>query len=647
MDGGVLPVKLQPSNLRPIAYRILSKKHGLNIQTDGLKQLTEIISYKFGSEWKEWKSQTYLEEIAKAWKNQDKGLFIDGEGLKEIVKQLDGDKQKLKRDTKPSIVRDVSDAGGSEPLEIDDYEANKENEDEINWRDYFRFLNPDQLPNYKFDKQRKQFFLKPSAKPGSRLAHFIDSNIDTFAHRYHIIKDRLSRNELFKKQNYQSISTIMEKQLNNEITLIKNVIGRDRGKFILFGLLLQNSQGNFVLEDSSDSIELNLEQAEKADNAFLNLGMFVTVEGMYSQFNQGSANGIFYVSSIAHPPGEKRDVGIDAYGEIDFLNINQENLQTLSHVSKINKQFRKRLAKLETKLTFNKIVVVGSNLYLDKLNIMKGLKKFLTKLETDLVNEEPESPICLILIGSFVSTPISPVHSSISNISNSEAYKNNFNSFVNMLSAFPTIVAKVKIALIPGPNDPWQSAFSLGGSNLNYYPQSPVPEVFLNRLERLLPKGNLIRAWNPLRINYLSQEIVIFNDDIVNKFKRNEILLDSDIKQINDMSLKSNDPINIVSSNNVDNIPPRLKQERKLVRTLLDQGNLQPFSKDLKLINPVYDNCLRIDPLPHIIILNDSNYESFEISYCGCKVINLKGMNDRFNYVEYFPATKQFKFQHL
>ena len=632
MDRTSLPIKLQPSNLRPIAYRILSKKHGLNIQTDGLKLLTDIISYKFGVDWRGTQSQLYLEDIAKAWKSLDRGLFIDNEGLKEIVKQLSNEETKQRE-----IVVDA--------------DEDKENVDtnELNWQDYFKIINPDQQPNYKFDKQRKQFSLVNESKS---LKSFLQGNIEYFNNRYYLIMDRLSRNENFQRKNYTSISNIMKKEMNNEITLIKNIIGRDGSKFILFGLLLKNSLGNYVLEDASDFIELNFDQAIKTEGSFYNIGMFVIVEGIYSQYNgnnRGSAleknliGGVFYVSNIGQPPAEKRDSSLENYGNLDFLNINNENLKSLNHISKINKNFKKKLIGLEKQLTNNKLLIFGSDTFLDNLVTLQGFKKIFNKLESAIVNEDDEEiPIGIVLMGSFISKAINSMHSSVSTISNSESYKNNFDSFTNLLSGYPNIIQRIKFIIIPGANDPWQSTHSLGSSNLNYFPQSSIPNLFVNRLERLLPKGNLVIGWNPIRISYLNQEIVIMKEDIMSKFKRNDIIFDSDKNH-----QESDDQI--VSSNSGDNISPKLKQARKLVKTLLDQGHLQPFSKQLKLTNPIYDNSLRLEPLPSVLIISDCSFENFDITYNGCKVVNIthaiKGR--RLNYVEYTPSNKKVSFKEL
>ena len=96
--------------------------------------------------------------------------------------------------------------------------------------------------------------------------------------------------------------------------------------------------------------------------------------------------------------------------------------------------------------------------------------------------------------------------------------------------------------------------------------------------------------------------------------------------------------INNLIQNKNTHLPSKIKQARKLVKTILDQGNLQPFLKNLKLINLAYDYSLRIEPLPSVIILNDSSFDNFEVTYNGCKVVNITSVvslnNRKFNYVE-------------
>lgn len=665
-NPSALPIKLQPSNLRPIAYRILSKKHGLNIQTDALKLLTDAVSYKFGFDWKSIQSQQFLDEIAKIWKNQDRGIFIDGPGLKQVIKELSDRNSNQKSIRNGSADNLAKKAERSDTLVDDDAENEAVYNEEItlNWQDYFKVINPDEQPNYKYDKHRKQLSFIPSTN-AKRLANNLNSNVDYFNNRYHLISDRLSRNENFQKPSFSSISSISKSlshnNKTNEITLIKNVLGRDGSKFILFGLLSKNANDDFILEDSTDHIELNLTQAYKTQGSFYCPGMFVIVEGIYSASGGSMSNanvigGCFHVSNIGHPPAERRELSLENYGNLDFMGINRDNdtNNNDNHILRVNKSLKKKLVSLEKNLVNHKLIILGSDCFLDDLKILDGIKKLFGKIESSIIDDETNQPLVIVLIGSFTSNPLTPTNSSVANVSNTENYKSNFDNLSNILSNFPNIVQKVKIALIPGINDPWQSSHSLGGSNLNAFPQRSIPKIFTNRLERLLPKGSLIAGWNPLRINYLSQEIVLMKDDIISKFKRNDIIFSNDLELEQQKLQKDKNDDGLIHATDINtkepHISPKIKQARKLVKTILDQGNLQPFLKDIRIINTNFDYSLRIEPLPTVLILNDATFPTFEVTYNGCKVINtgkLVGNNRKLSFVEYFPSGKRFEFKEV
>lgn len=660
-----LPVKLLLSNLRPIAYRVLSKKHGLNIKTEALVILTEVVSYKFGFEWKGPKSQKFLEDIAKIWKTEDRGIFIDGDGLKQVLKALDSSNKKPEKARRSdTLVDDIEMA----------LEDDTKDDSSINWQDYFRIINPSSQPHYKYDRIKKQFTLEDS-KPTliEKLSSNLKSSIEMFNDRYYLIMDRLSRNENFRKTSFSSISSITKslnnKSISNEITLITNMLGRDGQKFILFGLLSRNPNGNFILEDCTENIELIMTQAYKTEGSFYGVGMFVIVEGIYSASggtNNKSSDymgGCFYVSNIGHPPAEKRELSMENYGNVDFLGINKEIDQSGHEKTlRMPKALRKKLVLVEKTLLDHKIILLGSECHLNDFKIIGGLTKFFKTLEVSFQEESDASipspnPLAIVMIGSFSSKPLVPTSTSTSTISYSEEYKGNFDNLANILGECPQVIKRCKFVLIPGKNDPWQSTYSLGSSQLNSVPSRPLPHIFVARLERLLPKGNLILGWNPTRINFLSQEIVIIKDDYVNKFKRNDIVFANDLElelqnlakeiDINDDERVSN----IINEKGADYVPIKIKQARKIVKTLLDQGTLQPFLSKLKVVDAYYSYALRIEPLPNVLILNDSTFENFEVTYNGCKVINITALasknSRKLNYVEYYPSRKYFDFKEL
>jgi DNA polymerase epsilon subunit 2 len=61
-----LPVQIELSHFRPIAFRIFTKKHNLTLKSDALALLAEYIGRKCGSEWRVL-GEPILDEIARAW----------------------------------------------------------------------------------------------------------------------------------------------------------------------------------------------------------------------------------------------------------------------------------------------------------------------------------------------------------------------------------------------------------------------------------------------------------------------------------------------------------------------------------------------------------------------------------------------------
>ena len=61
-----LPVQIELSHFRPVAFRVFTKKHNLTLKTNALAVLAEYIGRKCGSEWRVL-GETVLDEIARAW----------------------------------------------------------------------------------------------------------------------------------------------------------------------------------------------------------------------------------------------------------------------------------------------------------------------------------------------------------------------------------------------------------------------------------------------------------------------------------------------------------------------------------------------------------------------------------------------------
>lgn len=91
--AAVLPIILPPATLRPLAFRIFTKKHSLTLTSSALQELATFIGRHCGSGWREQGlAEKVLEEIARSWKNCNGGVIVDGvsKELQDILKTLEG-----------------------------------------------------------------------------------------------------------------------------------------------------------------------------------------------------------------------------------------------------------------------------------------------------------------------------------------------------------------------------------------------------------------------------------------------------------------------------------------------------------------------------------------------------------------------------
>lgn len=627
----VLPIRLQPSNLRPIAYRILSKKHGLNIKSDALKILADYIGPKFGSEWKSAKSQYFLEEIARVWKEQDRGLFIDGEGLGEVMKEIDSLNTKLAKKATPSnttsaanhavqtsvdaLIAGRRDTTVDEVLSEDDNVVSRTSpptsvspppiRDSLNWNDHFKVINAFDQPLFDYNHHRKQYELSKT-KDSKFSSTSVNSNIALFQRRFHIVKDRVLRNENFQASSFSAFSSFQGDSENNSITQIKNLLGRDNQRFMLFGMLTLLN-GDWHLQDHSDKIQLDISQAEPNIGSYYVPGNMVLCDGIHS-------SGKFYCSSMGHPPGERRADTLEANGNIDFLGIHA-NLR-------IDKDLNTKLKLLEREMD-HKIIILGSNCHLDDLKTLDALTKLFLRLSEQ---EQSEIPISIIFNGSFAS---SPKHSS--------EYKNLFDSLASILDKYPVIAGNVSLVFVPGENDQWQTPL---------WPKQTIPHFFGSRINKAC--RNVRWASNPTRMVYLSQELVIVRDDLGARLRRNTVLFPK-INKNQDSDEEDDDEGKRTEIERLESLPPKVSEARKVVKTILDQGHLTPFVKSLKPVIWHLDHTLHLSPIPSVLILSDPTSPAFDVTYNGCRCLNpgILIQKKKLSYIEYGLSSKKAEMKEL
>lgn len=660
--GVVLPIRLTPSQVRPVAYRVLSKKHGLNLKSDGLTVLTEYLGQKFGVDWRGAKGEKFLDEIAKVWKAQDRGLFLEGAALTLVIKEIISD-AKANR-TGDSLLANSPIQTITDSVQVSASGSSKG----LSWEDHFAVVNCESQPCYRYNFAKKHFD-SISSKPD--ILSSAQSLSQLFSSRYYLTYDRLLRNETFQTPSFQAnISGSMSTSRSYTVTFIKNLLGRNNQEFLLFGLIYKGPDGKYWLQDKSGKVRLDIySHAVAAPGSYYTEGNLVLCDGLYM-------NEQFVVSTIGPPPAERREKAREIYGYLDFLGVygRAPHSGLSNRIDRIDRNLEKQLILQERQYPNHRILILGCNIYLDTLRYMDALRKLFIHLQNESDNDQKSLPISIILPGSFISTPFQPNGSSV-------VYKESFDFFAQLLGEFPKIASFCKFVFVPGDNDPWAATFSSGATPV--WPLKPIPGVFTSRVKRASPRAKW--ASNPCKMTYFSQEFVVVRDDYGSRFRRNSILFK---EHDNDTSLDRRDGHNdqdksqqpqveldftedkehrseddeeddeiasrqraldkMVKDNNkpvhalaTPYIAPEVAESRKVVRTIIDQGHLSPFALTTRPVAWDYDYTVHLTPLPSMLILADPTTPQFKLTYEGCNVINPGPFlhKSKINWMEYVPST--------
>ncbi|KIW05682.1 uncharacterized protein PV09_03545 [Verruconis gallopava] len=683
----ILPVLLPPATLRPLAFRTFTKKHNLTLTSSALAALATFIGRHCGSGWREeGLAEGVLEEAAKMWKKESTSVIVDGDNeiLKNILKTLEpsmvGGKVQV---GKPGLSRQgsfaFSDASGvsgdgelgrpvletQNSFGISGLEVQDEEEDNSKIKDpreWIKVISTFEQPRLTYNAQKKNFDKNPE-KP-SLLAP-PTHKIEYFRQRYHIVHQRILRNESF-----QSGPSFAGKTEANRITPIANLLGRSGSTHLLLGLLTVSATGTLAVSDLTGTIALDIQHARpvgEEDSSWFCPGMIVLIDGVYSEDYSttaetalgnsggigGTIGGKFIASVMAHPPCERRaaalgiqensglnkvTVGGPGFGWTDFLGVGSERATGI------------RMRKLESQIlgpgaphAGNAKIAIASELNLDNPASLAAVR---TLLSTYSALDPSEFPMSLVLIGNFVS------HAALAGSpgSGSIEYKEYFNALASVFSDYPQLIARLNIVFVPGDKDAWHSAFSAGAASP--LPQKPVPELFTSRLRRVMAEANrevggsgkgrkegeIVWTSNPTRLTWFGTagEMAILRDDATGRLRRNALRFNKetiDDEADEDMMSCANgtnrEPESQVTQTmevdpppTVSKIDPDTLTARRLTKTILDQGHLAPYSLHTRPVHWDYGSALQLYPLPTALVLADPEAPAFALNYMGCCVIN-------------------------
>ncbi|KAH0503390.1 DNA polymerase epsilon subunit 2 [Microtus ochrogaster] len=276
---------------------------------------------------------------------------------------------------------------------------------------------------------------------------------------------------------------------------------------------------------------------------------FVLAEGWFE-------DQVFHVNAFGFPPTEPSSTTRAYYGNINFFGgPSNASVKTSAKLRQLEEENK------------DAMFVFVSDVWLDQVQVLE-------KLHVMFSGYSPAPPTCFILCGNFSSAPYGK--------NQVQALKDSLKSLADIICEYPSIHQSSRFVFVPGPEDP---GF---GSIL---PRPPLAESITKEFRERVPFS--VFTTNPCRIQYCTQEIIIFREDLVNKMCRNCVRF---------------------PSSNLD-IPTHF------VKTILSQGHLTPLPIYVCPVYWAYDYTLRVYPVPDLLVIADK-YDPFTVTNTECLCMN-------------------------
>ncbi|XP_029807692.1 DNA polymerase epsilon subunit 2 isoform X3 [Suricata suricatta] len=390
---------------------------------------------------------------------------------------------------------------------------------------------------------------------------------ELFRERYTILHQRTHRHELFTPPVIGSHPD--ETGSKFQLKTVETLLGSTTkiGDVIVLGMITQLKEGKFFLEDPTGTVQLDLSKAQFHSGLYTE-SCFVLAEGWFE-------DKVFHVNAFGFPPTEPSSTTRAYYGNINFFGgPSNTSVKTSAKLKQLEEENK------------DAMFVFVSDVWLDQGEV-------LAKLHIMFSGYSPAPPTCFILCGNFSSAPYGK--------NQVQALKDSLKTLADIICEYPNIHQSSRFVFVPGPEDP---GF---GSIL---PRPPLAESITDEFRQRVPFS--VFTTNPCRIQYCTQEIIVFREDLVNKMCRNCVRF---------------------PNNNLD-IP------NHFVKTILSQGHLTPLPLYVCPVYWAYDYALRVYPVPDLLVIADK-YDPFTLTNTECLCMNPGSFpRSGFSFKVFYPSSK-------
>jgi DNA polymerase epsilon subunit 2 len=450
-----------------------------------------------------------------------------------------------------------------------DDEEGDENKNTLN------IINAFDVPRFTYSIDRKKFMKdEVMGREVGRLLPAAGIKNRIFLDRYTAIQQRTSRHDLFSTTkggtgDIESSSKNVEDKKKYLLKPVKFLLGTVErlDSVIVLGMLTQMTHGSYFLEDPSGVVKLDLTET-KFHTGLYTENSFVLAEGWFD-------DEIFHVLALGFPPAEKSSVTRQFFGNTNFFG------GPFDHTVKISE----KLAAAESNNPDAMFIFV-SDLWLDEPEVVVRLHRLFAGF-VDI------PPTAFVFCGNFIANCQSGVQYN-------NALKEHLKQLGEIICRYPEIRNNSRFMFIPGPSDPGSAVI---------YPRPPLPSHLTKDLKELVPNAEFLS--NPARIQYCTQEIVVFREDVITKMCRNAVYFDAS----QDIS-------------------------EHVARTLCCQGHLAPLPLHTAPIYWDFDRSLSLYPLPDLVVVADK-FKPFTAQHLDCQVVNPGSFQRQdFSFKTYVPNTR-------
>lgn len=329
-------------------------------------------------------------------------------------------------------------------------------------------------------------------------------------------------------------------------------------------------------------MQLDLRTIKQKTLGLFTFNCFVLCAGVMN-----ASTNLFEVESIGFPPYEPR----------------KKTLATFNNLSHVPLQRRQRVLELEQSSEEDTMIFM-SDVHLDDAATMQKLTAVF-----DGYAAVDTPPTLFVLMGNFTARKLG------SKPGDMRVLATLFDNLCALLlnRYRDTLCANCDFVFVPGPSDP-----NIGGA----LPQPPLIYSLCRKFHEANERGDLHVHFesNPFRIRFGTQEMVVFRADLLQKMRRNCVVLP---KVSEDAHLTSH-----------------------LCKTILDQAHLCPLPLQICPLNWNYSHALGLYPAPHLVVLGDTA-ERYKWKYEDSHVVCPGSFATNDSWIVYRPCDKFVDFSGL